>query len=81
MEISPEALINAAQTSASILAGLVSLILLIIGSMWIDEKIMWNRGISRRTGKRWKFIKRDRSSGFWVYHDGENYQAFMFRTH
>ncbi|MCO6704847.1 hypothetical protein [Streptomyces sp. CHB9.2] len=81
MEISPADLLEFAQLVAKICGGVVALALLIMSAIWFDEKIKWNRGVSRRTGKRWKFIKRDKASGFWVYHDGDNYQAFMFRTH
>jgi hypothetical protein len=81
MEISPEDLLKAAQTSALLLAIIVAAGLAIVGGLWLDEKIMWNGGVSRRTGKRWKFIKRDKLSGHWVWWDGTNYQAFMFKKH
>jgi hypothetical protein len=81
MEISLEGLLGAAQMSASVLLALVAMGLLIVGALWVDEKIMWNGGISRRTGKRWKFIKRDKSSGQWIWWDGSNYQAFIFKRH
>lgn len=81
MEMQPQNLIEFAGWIGSLCGSVVALGLLIVACIWVDEKIKWNRGVSRRTGKRWKFIKRDKPSGFWVYHDGDNYQAFMFRTH
>ncbi|MNU66041.1 hypothetical protein D3C71_553440 [compost metagenome] len=59
---------------------ILALMLLIVAAVWVDEKWTWNNGICKRTGKQWKFIKRDQTTGCLVWYGGEGiYQAFYFR--
>ncbi|MNR95063.1 hypothetical protein D3C72_261890 [compost metagenome] len=59
---------------------LVGLVLLIVGGIWVDERFTWNHGKCRRTGNRWKFIRRDRCTGMYIWSAGHGlYQAFYFQ--
>lgn len=80
MEVAPSLFEHAVLVVGHILVFMFCLAMLIVLAVWVDEKLLWNNGVCRRTGNPWKFIKRDPVTDTWVWYGGEGiYQAFLFR--